>query len=150
MWHLSPLSASSSHQQKYILCSLLRLTNKAGLTCLFWCIKPDPQNWPQQHTEANPWSRASHLWFISYFHLIGGCFGVIRLWQWALCCGLAVYIALLERCWHCGGLRPRAVLLPRSGQYLNLSRSALRKDRSTRAKTEGRNRLDKEQEEWGD
>lgn len=78
----------------------VRTTNKADLACLFWYIKPDPQIWPQRQTHANPQSRASHLRFISYFHLIGGCFGVIMLWQWALCCGWAVYIALLETCWH--------------------------------------------------
>lgn len=129
-------SASSWKQlkTKYFLSSLGRTTNKAGLPCLFWCIKPDPQNWPQQQTYANPRSGASRLWFISYFHLIGGCFGVIRFWQWALCCGWAVYIALLETCWHWGGLRQRAEPLSRSGQYLDLSWAVVGKDRSIRAK----------------
>lgn len=108
-------------------------TNKAGLTYLFWCVKPDPQNRPQQQNPANPCSEASHLWFISYFHLIGGCLGVIRLWQSALCCGCAVYISLLETCWHWGELSPRTEPLSRSGQYLDLSWPIVGKDRSTSA-----------------
>lgn len=131
--------------RKNSLYSLAHTTNKAGLTCLFWCIKPDPQNWPQW-PNAYPWSRANHLWFISYFHLIWGCFGVIRLWHWALCCGWAVYIALLETCWQWGGVRRWAELLSRSGQYLDMSWPAKGKDRSMRAKNQGQNMQDKGQE----
>lgn len=126
-WHIPPFwfiiktaKDKKKKKKKKSLYSLACTTNKAGLTCLFWCIKPDPQNWPQW-PNAYPWSTANHLWFISYFHLIWGCFGVIRIWHRALCCGWAVYIALLETCWQWERLRRWAGLLSRSGQYLDMS-----------------------------
>lgn len=144
----SPVSAASSKRlkTKYFLSRLVHATYKAAPACLFWCIKPDPKNQPQRQTDANPWSAASHLWFISYFHLIRGCLEVSRHWQWALCCGRAVYIVLLETCWHWGGLRWTAAQLSRSGQYLDRGWPAVGRDRSARAKKGGENRHQRERE----
>lgn len=126
----------------------MHTTNEAGLTCLFWCNKPDPQIEPQQQTDANRRSGASHLWFISYFHLIGGCFGVIRLRHWALCCGWAVYKVLPETCWQWGRLRQRAAPLSRSGQYL-IRVCMLCEVQVIRGKEGVKCRLDKGQAGWG-
>lgn len=140
------LSASSSEQHKtnYFMCSLVHTTNKADPTCLFWYIKPDPHIWPQQQTPASPQSRASHLRFISYFHLIGGCFGVITLWQWALCCGWAVYIALLETCWHWDEELSCSQGLDSIWIWIVVG-----KDRSASARNGGRKRLEKGWKERG-
>lgn len=89
-------------------------------------------------TTANPCqpskqSQSLKIYFI--FPFDWGLFGVITLWQWALCCGWAVYIALLETCWHWD----RELSCSRSGQYLHVNWSVVGKDRRGPSKERRKN-----------
>lgn len=132
---------------------------KEKIACVVWHTQQTKLVWLVYFDALNLTHRIGHngqmptleaeLITCDLFHTsiwFGAVLGVIRLWHWALCCGWAVYIALLETCWQWGGVRRWAELLSRSGQYLDMSWLAKGKDRSMRAKNQGQNMQDKGQE----